>query len=164
MRLRLAVASALFISAFPLFAQNHKTEISVFASNLGYGESATYGSTVTGGVGLALNQWWTAQISTEFSVTAERHFTLTNAQRMAVYRYPVDAIAQYHFLNGTRWQPYIGLGARAADRLTPEVNAGVMFALSPHFDLRFDGRMTQRHATEFDDSLAKFSIGLGWRF
>ena len=164
MRLRLAVAAALLLSASSLLAQNRKTEVTLFASDPGYGESSTYGSTVTGGVGLALNQWWTSQISTEFSITAERHYTFTDAQRLAVYRYPIDALAQYHFLNGTRWQPYIGIGARSADRVTPEINAGVLLQLSQHFDLRLDGRMTQDQATDFHDSLAKFSIGLGWRF
>ena len=161
-------AVALLFAASTLFAEERRTEISVFASDLGYTVSDAAGSNFSGGVGLALNQWWTSRISTQLSVTAEKHFSFRNTgaglQRTTVREYPVDLVAQYHFPNQTRWQPYVGLGARAGDRIAGEINAGVLFQISPQLALTFDARRMQRETSEFHDSLMKFSIGLGWRF
>jgi len=164
MRLRAVLAVALLLSASSLFAQQSRTEVSVFASDLAYARSASTDSSFSGGVGVRLNEFWTSRISTELGVTMEKHFSFVNEQKTAVYRYPFDAIAQYHFVNDTRWQPYVGAGVRAIDRVTPELNMGVVFQFSSHLNLKFDGRFAHDHATDYNDSLAKFSVGLGWRF
>jgi len=164
MRLTRWFALALLLSASTLFAQERRTEISVFASDLGYTESAATGSNVSGGVGVALNQWWTSRISTELGVTMEKHFSFRDAQQTRVYTYPVDFLAQYHFRNQSRWQPYFGVGARAGDRVAAEINGGVMFLITPQLGLKLDGKRFGSETDEFHDSLTKFSIGLGWRF
>jgi hypothetical protein len=61
---------------------------------------------------------------------------------------------QYHFFNDSRWKPYLGAGVRYVDanaefrdlgaRISPEINGGVSFMMTPNLSLRFDGRVAVR--------------------
>jgi outer membrane protein W len=152
------------------------TQLSVFTSNLAFGQSSTTGSQSRGGIGLALSRAWTPRWSTEISVAAERH---RDAYGLFSSVFPVDLTAQYRFTNGSRWTPYLNAGFRyvsspahsnvnptfgGADRNSPEVGAGTTLRLTPRLGLRFDMTRLLRNDSVLYDPLTRGSVGLSWKF
>lgn len=180
MRLRIAVASAVLLVACSAFAQQ-ANRFSVYLTNPGF-EASSQTFRATGGIGLAFDHFWTPRFSTELVASAERYnanYSAYDPERHSnVVHYsgydvnPIDLLAQYHFLNDSRWKPYIGAGLRYAHRptdvftgtpLAPELNGGVMMQITPRFGLTFDGRLAAASSTKWNPS-AKGSFGLTWRF
>ena len=174
MRLRLSLAAAVLLIACSAFAQQSNV-VSVFATNPGF-ESSSLGTHFSGGLGLALNHFWTPAFSTELIASRERSFAryeigdyVHNSIEVVESRYTTnsaDLLAQYHFRNDSRWKPYIGGGLRYANRpgqvfqkneFDAEFDAGVMWNLTRHFGLTFDGRV-------FTRASFRPSAGLSWRF
>lgn len=107
------------------------------------------------------------------------------------YTYPIDLMARYHFNNTSRWTPYVGAGGRFVkapdavepqyvidtnglyrvvgarrleNRVSPEINAGVIFHITPRVGLQIDGKRLVRGDSVGFDPLNKVSIGVSWRF
>ena len=165
-------------------AQQKKNDFSVFVTDAGFGFS-DHGPEGAGSVGLAFDRMWTPQISTELSVAYERHRTysyivnptgtFTDVPSLRFSTYPIDLAARYHFLNDTRWKPYVGLGLRYVrqphvgsqynyqDHIGPEIVGGTVFQINKSFGLFLDGK-AYLGDREFYDSQLKGSFGLLWRF
>jgi hypothetical protein len=105
-------------------ADSRVMQLSLFTSNIGFGESNGQ-SQWRGGVGLAISRAWNPHWSTELSVAAQREtgpftmfyaigsngaFPVTRLRSFAIY--PADLTTQYRFLNGSRWTTYVTAGAR----------------------------------------------------
>lgn len=155
-------------------------------------------SDVAHGTGAAYSHAWSPRWSTELSAAVERR----NA-RIAVFptsgqpftevakvrSYPIDLMMSYHFLNESRWSPYVSAGVhyiRAPsgvlrypnsifplpvssgrpydNRTSAQFGGGVTFAITPHLGLRFDLKQQLGTETVPFDSLTRGSVGLSWRF
>jgi outer membrane protein W len=186
-RITIAVVVAVLF-ALPGAAQQQNSgpvRLSVFVSNVGYTESDSAGSNLTGAVGAALEYRVTPQWSAALSVTAQestRHFdppppdvfNTVWISRMDVRSYPVDLVAQYHIANRSKWQPYVGAGARWVsgpsapekfdNRLSAQAAAGVDWNFASAWSMRIDAKRLLRTDAAFYDELTKVSIGMGWRF
>jgi outer membrane protein W len=182
-RLVLALAVSLACTT-ALFAQEKgDLRLHVFLSDLAYSSSQGGPSTTEGGGAIALNYWWLPQLSTQFSVGAEYHRNTVVENTGSSVRYhvqglhthPIDAMAQYHFLNHSRWTPYLGLGAHYVavphaefgsfhDRLSGEAGAGVLFRMTPRLSLQLGATSLLRSSSPRYDPLVRPAIGLSWRF
>lgn len=136
-----------------------------------------------GGGGVSVMHFFNPSFSTEFSVGIERqhyaqpvlYYPPTTQPPYLYFRrstftsYPVDAVAQYHFLNSTRWIPYLGVGAHYANGphtfdIDPQIAGGVLFRITPSFALRFDARqLLGNHSEDWNPAFKPF-IGVSWRF
>ena len=178
------------VVAVPVFGDPApKQQLSVFVTPEAVTYSKSRGTEFNGGIGAALNVWWTPRFSTEVAVAAEQSYAhyatnrptaggpITVIGRERVETYPLDALVQYHFVNDTKWQPYLGAGARYVREPTPppgaerfgnqtsaEINGGVLFQFAPRWALKLDIKQLLRGDTAFFDSRAKGSIGVAWRF
>jgi len=96
--------------------------------------------------------------------------------------YPIDANVSYHFLNGSRWKPYLGAGVRyvsdslhfsgpyRSNRFTensvdPEISGGITFQFNPALGLRFDAKQIIGYSRGYGTNPNfKGSVGLSLRF
>ena len=173
--------------ALPAAAQQNPgpLRLSVFASNLGYTESDRAGSDLSGGIGVGLEYRLAPRWSAALSIAAEEHtrffdplppdvFGASWIDRIEVRTYPVDLVAQYHIFTRTRWQPYVGAGARwvhgpgapepFSDRLSAQITAGVDLNFASNWSVRFDAKRLLQASSTFYDPLTKVSVGVGKRF
>jgi len=207
MRNVLVVIAVAVLSTTAVFADEIRagsTNVSAYLSDVGFTHSSSSGDSWSGGGGVAVEHAWTNRITTVLSIGAERRRTFEYhlepvpgvspvivGQYRNVYAYPIDLMARYHFLNESRWTPYLGLGARYVDaprgnqpaytvdtngvyhisssrpledRTSPEVNAGVVFRITPRLGLQLDGKHLLRGDSPSYDPINKVSIGLSWRF
>jgi outer membrane protein with beta-barrel domain len=205
MRKAAVVAAAALMCAISAIAQGARTQFSVFTSNIGYTQSGQDGSNLSGEVSLALSHAWNPRWSTELAVSAARGrayammFNTGGAagvvatfERRSFTAYPVDLLAQYRFMSGSRWTPYISGGLRYVarpsdppnslavaipgsayaarpnfgfnDRASAEIGLGAALRLTPHFGLRFDGMRLLRTDSAPYDRLMRGSLGVSWRF
>lgn len=187
--LRLA-AILLFVVSSSLLADGlPKQQMSVFITPQSVAYSQSRGTDFTGGAGIAVNLWWTHRLSTEFAVSIEQSYSRSSVTRpdpggpvtivesVRAQTYPFDAIAQYHFVNESRWQPYAGLGVRyvraphlrsraevTGDQTSAEISGGVVWQFSPRWGVKLDGKQLLRNDDAFYDSSSKGSIGIIWKF
>jgi outer membrane protein W len=193
MRKSIVVAVSLLFVVASAFAQepSRPNTISVFVSDVSVTQSATSGRSIDLGYGAALDHMVTPRISIEATVSSQ---TVRRPQSTFVTTgtpvfswisstiHPVDASVTYHFLNDSRWKPYLGGGLRYAsytftgdspfgryDQTTrsidPEVSGGVLFQFSRTFGLRVDAKQTiGRRPAVIGDPDLKASVGLAFRF
>ena len=181
------VAAILFslLVAASVFGQQQKNEFSVFLtdSNIGYSSNrGTFGST---SYGLAFDRTLTPRLSAQVSIGFERHHTYNyfvtpgggfqQITPLAFHTHPIDLAVRYHFLNDTRWKPYLGLGARYVrqpnvgsefryqNHLGPEIVGGTAFQFTRSFGLVLDGKLYLGDREHYDAQF-KPSFGLLWRF
>jgi outer membrane protein W len=154
-----------------------KHQLSVFVTPHEVTHSDMTGTDFSGGVGLSWTAFWTKRVSTELSVASERSYESSSGPVFVENRvktYPIDALAQYHFLNESKWQPYVGGGIRYVElstsvfaptdsRTSFEINGGVIWQFVPHWGLKFDFRQLLREDS-FYDHASKGSIGFSWSF
>jgi len=176
---------AVVVFAVPLFAQQPKNDFQIFAyaSDVGVTWSESYGTAINSNYGLALSKYVAPHWSMELSVSTQKwweyapgviHFgdPIVRSRRTS---YPVSLDGQYHFFNDSRWKPYLGAGVRYVDanaefrdlgaRISPEINGGVSFMMTPNLSLRFDGRVAVRSGDRPGyDPLMRGAIGVGWHF
>jgi opacity protein-like surface antigen len=179
------VLVAVVLFAVPLFAQQPKNDFQIFAysSNLGVTWNESYGTAVDTNWGIAVQKFVAPHVSMELAVVSQGwyeyepgpyHFGVPIV-RYRQRSYPVSLDGQYHFFNGSRWKPYLGVGLRYVDpnarlrdigaRISPEVNGGVSFMFTPRFSLRFDGKQELRSPDgPAYDPPSRVSVGLGWHF
>ena len=183
MRKFAAVVFTLLVAS-SAFAQK-KNDFSIFVTDATFGWSSDRGAIGHGSVGVAFDRMVTQKISAELAVSYEKHHTygyyvnsngtFTQIQPLPFSTYPIDLAARYHFLNDTRWKPYVGLGLRYVrqphissqfnyqDHIGPEIVGGTVFQFNKSFGLLLDGK-AYLGDREFYDSQLKASFGLLWRF
>lgn len=173
--LLIVLASSL---ATATYAQQNN-ELTVFLSQSVAGRSRGYGA--------AYNRMWTPRFSTGISVGAEdadvTHcfgFFTQQCFQAKLQTHPVDLTGRFHFLNETRWKPYVGLGLRYVaapdvpqeavtrfgpyeDHVHPEVVGGLEFVIKPWFGITAEAKGVVGSSEDYD-SLLKISAGLTWRF
>lgn len=176
---------AVAVLAVPLFAQQpqHDFQIFAYATNTGITYSENYGTAIDSNFGVAVSKFVAPHVSMELAVSSQGwweyspdpvHFGAPFV-RVKQTAYPVSLDGQYHFFNDSRWKPYLGAGVRYVEpnatfrdlsaRISPEINGGVSFMMTPNLSLRFDGRVAVRSThTPGYDPLSRGSIGLGWHF
>jgi outer membrane protein W len=189
----------LILSAIPAFAQKKgDVAVSVMATNFAATYSERLGTDVDGGVALGLSYWfnprWSAELlassqKTEFGgALIETHFPdgtiLRSVDRISGTAYPFDLLARYHFVNDSRWKPYIGFGAHyvkrpdfksdsglpvnrvdlEANQSSAVVNGGTLFLFTPRLGLRVDGKFLLRGDNPQWDDNFKASVGLSFKF
>ncbi len=177
------VCAVLLLGAVAAFAQESgETRGSVYLSDF---TLSSYGHGLRleeGGGGVSVMHFFKPAFSTEFSVGVERqhylqpivYYTPTPQPPYLFYRrttftsYPVDAVAQYHFLNSTRWTPYLGLGVHYANGphsfdIDPQIAGGVLFRITPTFALRFDARQLLGNNSQDWNPAFKPFVGVSWR-
>jgi outer membrane protein W len=123
----------------------------------------------------------TSQRSSQFYTTTTPTGVLTTL-RYATRAYPIDATVSYHFLNETRWKPYLGAGLRYVSEtlrgtipggdyrfttrtVEPEISGGLTFQFTPRLGLRFDAKQViGRNDRVVADPALKGYVGLSLRF
>lgn len=172
----------MLIATAALAQQQSKNEFSIFVSDLGWGSSSVAGNRWTGGGGFSYNRFWTPQFSTELVVSGEHYYDYKplydpsgrwiGVDRSEVTTRPIDVLAQWHATTDSRWKPYLGGGFRyvqrpkgsfAGSELATELNAGVLFRMTPRLGLKFDARASTSNGASWNPSF-KPSVGLSWRF
>lgn len=179
--------------------------LAVFVSNVEYqtshlttsdnGTAANHDiSEWSGGIGLQWDHAWNVRWSTDASVMWDRRHTVGTrfensvpvTTREAVDTYPVDVMMRYHFLNDSRWTPYLSAGAHYVNgpgnelastplpagmtlqhfgsRLSAQVGVGTKFRITPRLGLQFDLKRQLRHDGVFYDPLTRGSFGVNWKF
>jgi outer membrane protein W len=150
--------SLLFTST--AFAQE-KNELTVFLSDVtdtGVARVHQYG-----GFGAAFSRTITPNLSAQLSVASEEHYSYgyyfigPDIKRpltpQTLRTFPLDLAVRYHWLNDTRWKPYMGAGLRYVgvphnadpgfryhNHLNPEIVGGVELRLRPNLGLTLDAR------------------------
>jgi len=173
--MRTLVALLLLSCATASFAQQaHTRQLGVFLSDFGVTSSSTSGTDVSGGLGVSLNYFWTPRFSTEVSVADEAHPYWNGEFRSRVRTMPIDATAQYHFFNSSRWQPFVGGGLHYINpgagtggvRESFIAIGGVRYQLTSSFglDLAGRGRFANNQVDRPWDPAFKVTAGVSWRF
>jgi outer membrane protein W len=183
-RLTLILAAIVLVNV-SAFAQESRRSFSVFISDPSFGSSHPGGTSYEGGLGAEFDYAVSRRFSAGVSIGAESHYasSITGdflVRRVTVRTYPIDAIGRYHFFTrDSRWKPYIGAGlryvpapsaqigvSRYANRLSPEIDAGVVFEVRPSLGIVLDAKELLRNSFSSSnyDPLFKPSIGLRWRF
>jgi hypothetical protein len=138
-----------------------------------------------GGFGVAFEQTFAQRWSVQGAVAVERHRSypyvveddgsITLVDRVWLQTVPIDVTARYHWLNDTRWKPYLGLGAhyvaapnadrrfRYQNHLDGEIGGGTLFMFNPAFGVMLDGRVLVGDREPYDQPF-KVSLGVTWRF
>ena len=174
---------ALFAFSSSAFAQQ-KNAFSIFVTDWQFSRD-TRGSHANAGAGIAFDRMLTPRFSAELAIASERHHTypyIVNTNGLfqevtprAFRIYPVDLAVRYHFLNETRWKPFIGVAAhyvgaphvgsefRYQNHFGPEIVGGTVVQLGRSFGLVLDGKIyigdREHYVYPF-----KPSFGLLWRF
>ena len=179
---RLALLSVLFCVAS--FAQQKQNSFFVFIADPQYTWTKHSGSNFNAGYGVGLQHMFSPNWSGEISVSHrdsrtratvfDSNFNVVSVIDYRAHTTPIDILAQYHFVNGTSWKPYIGAGVthiyvdaskqlRSTNETFGTVNGGVVWRIRPDFGLRFDAKaLFGNHPGYIDTTSASF--GLAWRF
>ena len=174
------VALALSIPAI-LVAQPKQT-LSLFAAGVNSQDDRR-----PAGFGVSYDRTLTPRLSLDAAIAYERHLSypyvvdvggfVDLVPRSSLRTAPIDLTARYHWLNDTRWKPYLGGGAHyvAAPKvhLDPgfnyrnhfdaEVDGGVVFMVTPALGVMLNSRVIGGDHETYDPVL-RVSAGLSWRF
>lgn len=184
MRLRLVIVSVFLLAAPAVFAQPRDT-VSIFVSQATFGWSSNHGTQLSGAVAAAFDRMLTPRVSAQLWIGTERHRTYSYVvEPNGAFRdvpparfrtYPVDVAVRYHFLNETRWKPYIGAGARYvhapgvssdfrySNHVGPEIVGGTALNITRSLAVVADAKIYFGEREQYDDQF-KSAIGLSWRF
>jgi hypothetical protein len=164
---KLGVAVAfLLVSTAAVAQQDKPTAIYVFITNAGFTYSERSGSDWEGAFGVALQRMFTPHVSAEVSVSRDRRFSrllafdpngnvIDGYTRTITHDFtPVDLTARYHFLNGSAWKPYAGIGVRYVEsRAVGDLTGGVVWQFRPSLGLRFDAKVLLGNQPRFTDTI-----------
>jgi outer membrane protein W len=185
-----AMAPLLLFFSVAAFAQGSNS-VSVFATDLAHSNIGS--ATVDAAYGASLDHMFTDRLSGELSVSSQRSrrykrtFTASTEPTsvLVTYRlYPIDVNISYHFLNGSRWKPYIGAGLRyvndtfqgyegrsrtafyhdAIRTIDREISGGITLQFNRMLGLRLDAKQALDSRSDVADSKRKVSVGLAFRF
>ena len=142
------------------------------------------------GYGAAFIHSWTPRFSTAIAAAVEDPvvgicvggiLTQERCTDVKLRTYPVDLTGRFHFLNDTRWKPYLGLGARYvaaphltseqrlvvghsySDRVSAEVVGGLEFLIKPSFGITAEVKGLLRNSEDYDSGF-NATAGLNWHF
>jgi len=188
-----AVVASLLLFAIPAFPQPSNT-VSVFVTDLAISNSDIGGAHIDAAYGASFDRMFSERFSAELSVSSQRYRrrmrTFTGSSEptsvlVADRIYPIDANVSYHFLNGSRWRPYIGAGLRyvndtfhgyqgggrtafyrpAVQTIDPEISGGITLQFNRTLGLRLDAKQALgSHRSDVADPELKASAGLSFRF
>ena len=170
---KLVIVLCLVVAPAAFAQQNTPNTFYVFVTNPG-GGSSTNEQSWDGAFGIALQRMFTPRFSGEVAVshdvqytrvrTFNPDFTDASSSMLTTRTTPVDLTGRYHFLNGSRWTPYVGAGMRFVDgRAFSDVTGGVVWQFRPALGLRFDAKVLVSDRPLHNERLYN-SIGLSWRF
>jgi hypothetical protein len=147
---RSLLAAALLLCSLTANADDLRAgtkQLSFFITDPSFTESHSQGSDVSGGAGLAFSYVFAPQWSAQLSVAAQEHrdvFTrsvqvVTDPNGTVLYApvttvenvrtYPIELLGKYHFLNESRWTPFLGAGVRYVQ--APDVPSQFQFVTPP---------------------------------
>ena len=174
---------ALLFMAPAAFAQV-KHSVSAFFNGAGVGTTRSGDRNWYAEYGLGYDAAFTPHWSAAISVGSEHHSSrgyvvdetgfINEVPSVSFRTNPIDLTGRFHFVNETRWKPYIGAGARYVaaphvdsmfgytNRWTPEAVGGVVFQLK-HLGILAEAKVLAGDH-EYYDSAVKTSLGLSWRF
>ena len=138
-----------------------------------------------GGFGVSFERMFAERLSLQGAVAYERHRTytyvvedngsITPVPRENLRTLPIEVTARYHWLNDTRFKPYLGLGVhyvaapntdarfRYQDHVDGLVGGGFVFMLKPSLGLLLEGRAIVGDREPYDPPF-KVAAGVSWRF
>jgi len=173
--MRMVVVLVVALSASSAAHAQQTQTLSIFRSDLDE----------SGGVGVSYERMFAPRWSVQAAVAVEHHHSynyvvedngaITLVPRERLKTMPIDLTVRYHWLNETRWKPYLGLGAhyvaapdadprfRYRNHLEAAINGGTLFMLTHDLGLMLDGRIYLGSHESYDQS-PRTSIGLSWRF
>lgn len=192
----MVVAVSLLIVAAPAFAQQPRrsSTVSVFVTDVSLTQANVGGAKVDAAYGASFDYMFTERFSGELSVSSQqssrhlRTFTASTEPINVLYAYriyPIDANISYHFLSGSRWNPYLGAGLRqvndtfhgyegvsrtafyrhAVRTIDPEISGGITLQFNRTLGLRFDAKQVLgSNRSDVADPDLKASAGLSFRF
>src|SRR3954453_16432940 len=167
MRKSILIAALLLFAVAPVFAQqaDHSNAVSIFVSDLSLIHSSERGTKLDASYGAAFSHMFNKHLAAELSVTSQpiqRTIIVASASAPVYFTsrehlYPIDANLSYHFLNDSRWKPYVGGGVRYLENtvrfdlptgvrrfshrtVDPEITGGVKGQFRPNLGLRFDAK------------------------
>ncbi|MFZ2490697.1 MAG: hypothetical protein WA208_04350 [Thermoanaerobaculia bacterium] len=142
--------------------------------------------------GLSFQRQWVPRFSTGLAVAMEDPVVRScsggwkspRVCREAMLRtYPIDLTGRFHFVNDTRFKPFVGagvryvaapdltseeltiIGQRYSDHLDPQVVGGLEFRISDSFTVGLEMKALFRNDEVLEyDSFLKITGGVGWRF
>jgi outer membrane protein W len=173
--MRMLITLLLLSFTAAAFAQQaHTRQLGVFVSDFGVTSGSASGTDVSGGLGVSLNYFWTPRFSTELSIANEGHSVWNGEFRAHVRTTPIDATAQYHFFNSSRWQPFLGGGLHYVNapagigsvRESFVAVGGVRYQLTRSFGIDVAGRglFANNQVNRAWDPAFKATAGVSWRF
>ncbi len=139
------------------------------------------------GFGIAYDRMLTQRVSLDAAIAYERHFSypyvvdvsgfINEVPRAHLRTVPIDVTARYHWLNETRWKPYLGFGAHYVaapkvhldpgfgyqNHVNPVLDGGVAFMVTPSIGVVLDNRVIGGDHETYDP-VFRVSAGLTWRF
>jgi outer membrane protein W len=178
---------ALFVALFTtaVFAQQPKNGFSIFVSDLEVTHGKYDGTHGSAAFGASFDRMLTPNVSAQLAIASEQHRsygyvvnangTFTQVPAVSFHTVPIDLAARYHFLNETRWKPYVGLGLRYVgapgvgrewryqNHIGPEIVGGTLFRINRSLFLTLDGRVYVGDREAYDSQF-KPSLGLRWQF
>ena len=183
--MRKALMSVVLALSIPtvLVAQPKQT-FSLFAAGVNPGSQDEQ---QPAGFGIAYDRMLTQRLSVGAAIAYERHFSygyvvdisgfINVVPRSRLRTVPIDVTARYHWLNDTRWKPYIGAGAHFVaapkvhldpgfgyqNHIDGEVDGGVAFMFTPALGVMLDSRVIGGERETYDP-IFRISAGLSWRF
>ena len=139
--------------------------------------------------GAAYSYSFTPRFSTDVAISVNPDvvsctggiLTPERCTRFDVRTYPVDVTGRFHFLNDTRWKPYLGAGVRYvaaphlsleqqqiaggrySDRADAEIVGGLDMLINRSFGASVEVDALFRNALDYDSAL-KVAARLSWRF
>jgi len=181
---KIVVLIALVASVASVYAQQTQTT-SLFLSDIMQTTTDRQTGQWPSGFGVSYERMFAPRWSVQGSVAVERHRSyayvvedngaITLVDRVRLQTVPIDVTARYHWLNDTRWKPYLGLCAhyvaspnadrrfRYQNHLDGEINGGTLFMLNPAFGVMLEGRALVGDREPYDQPF-KVSLGFDWRF
>ena len=182
MRKVLVLVALVFLPAVT-FAQP-KQQVSLFLSGVNkYSQDAQWPA----GFGVEYQRMIAQRLSLDAAIAYERHVSypyvvdaggfINMVPRAHFNTMPIDLTARYHWLNDTRWRPYLGGGVHYVaaphihldpgflykDHVDAQLDGGVVFLLTPAVGVMLDGRVNGGDRESYD-AVYKISAGLSWRF
>ena len=131
------------------------------------------------GYGAGFIHSWTPRFSTGIAVAVEDPvagicvggiLTPERCTDIKLRTYPIDVTGRFHFLNDTRWKPYLGLGARYvaaphltseemlvvghsySNRVSAELVGGLEFLIQPTFGFTAEVKGLLRNSEDYDSA------------
>lgn len=171
---KVIVALAVLIAS-SAFAQQ-KNELALFHAE---GPGVAFSRMVTPNISAQLAVAWERHQSYPYVVTPTGAFVPVDAVRFRTH--PIDLSVRYHWLNDTRFKPFVGIGARYVgapnisvdsnvvrrfdyrSHFGPEIVGGMSFQLTKSLGALIDGKAYFGDRESYDNPW-KTSLGLVWRF